>query len=111
MKNLKMLFVVAVFAMTSVLSASTNPTKEDRPASISEQVAELLKSPTFEVKNEILAKVSLMVNDNNEFVVLNVEATDERVQNFIKSRLNYKKAQGISDKKSFEVPVRVVPAE
>ena len=52
-----------------------------------------------------------MVNDNNEFVVLNVEATDERVQNFIKSRLNYKKAQGISDKKSFEVPVRVVPAE
>lgn len=110
MKNLKMLFIVAVFAMTNVLSASTNPTKEN-PSSITEQVAELLKSPSFKVEGEITATVSLMVNDNNEFVVVNVNSDDERVQDFIKSRLNYKKAQGISNKKSFEVPVRVVPGQ
>lgn len=111
MKNFKMFLVVALFAMSTVLTASTNPIKADNPASISTQVSKLLANPGFEVTTTIDAAVTLMVNDDNEFVVVSVATEDESVANFIKQRLNYKKADVSTLHETFNLPVRIVPGE
>tara|TARA_R110001632_G_scaffold82136_12_gene182473 strand:- start:808 stop:1143 length:336 start_codon:yes stop_codon:yes gene_type:complete len=111
MKNFKMFLVVALFAMSTVLTASTNPTLDEKPTTLSTQVSKLLANPGFEVDTAIEADVTLMVNDNNELVVVSVKTEDEDIANFIKSRLNYKKVEVIQSKETFHLPVRIVPGE
>ncbi|WP_411768142.1 hypothetical protein [Winogradskyella sp. A3E31] len=93
MKTLKMFALVVVFTFSSAVSASTNPSKDAEPKSLTESVSELLQKPNFEVEKSVEAKVFFMINNDNEFVVLSVESTDEGVKNFIKRRLNYKKVE------------------
>lgn len=111
MKNFKMFLVVALFAMSTVLSASTNPSLDEKPTTISTQVSELLAEPGFEVATAIDAEVTLMVNDNQELVVVSVKTNDEAIANFIKQRLNYKKVDVIQSQETFNIPVRIVPGE
>lgn len=111
MKNFKMFLVVALFAMSTVLTASTNPNRDEKPTTISTQVSKLLAEPGFEVETAIDAAVTLMVNDNNELVVVSVKTNDEAVANFIKQRLNYKKVDAIQSPQTFNLPVRIVPGE
>ncbi|WP_299123995.1 hypothetical protein [uncultured Winogradskyella sp.] len=110
MKTLKMLVLVVAITFSSVLSASTNPIKNDEPTSISKTVGELLKNPDFQLNQEVDAVVDIFINDDNEIVVLSVETDNTRVEKYIKSRLNYKKVSNetLGYKKSFKVPVKMV---
>ncbi|MEM9678856.1 MAG: hypothetical protein AAF901_00920 [Bacteroidota bacterium] len=112
MKQLKVLVLVVAVAFSSVLSASTKPEKAKKAEStnVTQTVGELLKNPSFELKHDAKAMVILTINKDNEFVVLSVDSEDETVENFIKSRLNYKKvAEDVSTgrTKTFKIPVRI----
>lgn len=111
MKNFKMFLVIALFATSTVLTASTNPTRADKPTTISTEVSKLLAEPGFEVETAIDAAVTLMVNGQNELVVVSVDTKDEAVANFIKQRLNYKKVAVNQSQETFNVPVRIIPGK
>ena len=57
--------------------------------------------------------ICLTLNKNNEIVVLSVDSNELYVENFIKSRLNYKELPSLfsTKEKTFKVPVRVVAGE
>ena len=114
MKHLKTLLVVVALTFSSALFANT--TSEDlkaESATITEQVQKLLKNPNFLVENEIVAKVKITLNDNNEMVVLSVDSQHNNIGAFIKSRLNYNELPATfkSSEKTFIVPIRVTPEE
>jgi len=93
MKTIKSLVLVAVFAFSTVVSA-TNPIERERdakPSSIEQTISSLLEKPNFAIDQEITTTVSLIVNDNNEIVVLDVNSEDKQVESYVKLRLNYKK--------------------
>lgn len=111
MKNLKTILLAVVIATSSVLSASTEPVKATVKTTITQDVSDLLKNPTFRVEKELLADVTLTVNKNNEIVVLSVDSESSQVVNFIKNRLNYNKLTENVDAKTYVIPVRITPEE
>ena len=108
MKTVKTLLLVLAITFTSVLSANTDPIK-DEPSSITQEIATLLKSPQFLNTEELVAQVTIMINKKREIVVLNVDTKSETLEVYIKSRLNYSKLTlGVeSVNKTFVVPVRI----
>lgn len=114
MRQLKALLLVGALTCSSVLMASTN--SEDRvteSATITTQIGKLLKNPGFIVDGEVTANVRLVLNKNNELVVLSVDSENNKVESYIKSRLNYKKLSESYEtlEGEFIVPVRVTPEE
>jgi hypothetical protein len=108
MKQLKTLLLAVLITASSVLSASNEDKKADSVV-ITEEIGKLLKDPSFLVDKDIVADVTLILNKNNELVVLSVDSNELYVENFIKSRLNYKElpATFTSKERTFKVPVRV----
>ncbi|WP_299439785.1 hypothetical protein [uncultured Aquimarina sp.] len=102
------MLLAAVFAICSIASASTKPTKSE--TNFTKEIKELLKKPSFEVENEIEASVTFTLNNEGEIVVLSVDSDSDRIKGFIKDRLNYKKIETKldADIKFYTMPVRVV---
>lgn len=112
MKQLKTLLLAVAITASGVLAASNEDKKADSVV-ITEEIGKLLKDPSFLVDKDIVADVNLTLNKNNEIVVLSVDSNELYVENFIKSRLNYKELPSSfsTKEKTFKVPVRVVAGE
>lgn len=112
MKQLKTLLLALAITVSGVLSAS-NEDKKAASVVITEEIGKLLKDPNFLVDKEIVASVTLTLNKNNELVVLSVDSEELYVEDFIKSRLNYKELPLTysGTDKTFKVPVRVIVKE
>ncbi len=108
MKNLKVLAMALVLA-TGTTFATSNPLKIKKPTTITQEVGELLKNPAFKVTSDIAAKVTLIINDEKELVVVDVDTKDPQVESYIKSRLNYQKIASAVSGSQIVVPVRVMP--
>jgi hypothetical protein len=112
MKNLKtVLAVVALTFSSAIFASSTSEDLKTESATITQQVQKLLSNPNFLVEKEIVAKVKITLNSNNEMVVLSVDSESNYIGEFIKSRLNYNELPTTleSSEKTFIVPVRVTP--
>ena len=114
MRTIKALLLVVALTFNSVLFAST--TTEDLKADsavITNEIGKLLQNPSFLVEKEIVARVTLTLNKNNEMVVLSVDSENTEIEGFIKSRLNYNELPTKVDAvdKIFIVPVRITPEE
>lgn len=113
MKNLKTFVLIAALAISSVLSASTPMTEAEKRASQFDQVTtaveSLLKNPSFDVDEDMTAKVTITVNKDNELVVLSVDCEDSTLEGFLKSRINYNELPVAltGGTKTFVVPVRI----
>ena len=90
MKQLKTLLLAVAITASGVLAASNEDKKADSVV-ITEEIGKLLKDPSF----------------------LSVDSNELYVENFIKSRLNYKELPSLfsAKEKTFKVPVRVVAGE
>lgn len=107
MKKLNVLLLAAAFAVSSVASAGTNPVKTENE--LTSEIKTLLEKPSFKIKKEITAYVTLTLNDKNEIVVLSVDSKSKTLESFIKHRLNYKKLNmSLNGNNTYKVPVRLV---
>lgn len=74
------------------------------------QIGELLNENSFiHEGNDLLAQVRFTLNKKSEIVVLSVATEDERLEAFVKSRLNYHKVglTGYEEGEIFAVQVRI----
>lgn len=90
MKKLAVLLFVAVLGSSQVFASDNNPNK-NQVEKLRNTIAVLLEAPQIEVKTELKADIQFTLNSKREIVVLNVESKNYIVEDFVKSRLNYKK--------------------
>ncbi len=111
MRTIKTMLLLMALTFSATLMANAN-VEDKRTVSdvITEEIGKLLKNPGFEVNQEFEATITLAINNDNEMVVLSVASKNFYIENFVKSRLNYKKlpTEYIS-KRIYKVPVRVTP--
>lgn len=99
MKTIKSFVVAALLIVATSVTAAENPnSKKATIDKASLEIGQLLKAPLFEVKEDMEAKVTLMVNQENELVVMSVNTTNKQLETFVKSRLNYQKITSELDK-------------
>ncbi|NER15976.1 hypothetical protein [Spongiivirga citrea] len=109
MKKISVFLLATVFAVGSVLANETEP-KTINNAAISAEMTKLLKTPEFDLNEDVRTLVKFTLNDENEIVVLSIDSKDQRVRSYIKSSLNYKKLDTKVNKEDlpeFKLPVTI----
>ncbi|MEH6659488.1 hypothetical protein [Leeuwenhoekiella marinoflava] len=91
MKKLHVLVLALALSATN-LFANTDPKPASKSVELRAQVVALLGNPNIELEQDILeSDIHFMVTTQGNLVVLNVDTENKAVENYIKSRLNYKK--------------------
>ncbi|WP_075343639.1 hypothetical protein [Tenacibaculum agarivorans] len=112
MRSVKFLLVVIAFASSMMTFANTQPTvgEEKLKSIVSQEVGKLLENPEFAIEKNMNVVVKLTVNDNNEIVVLSVDADSNvnEVSTFIKNRLNYKRLSEKMQSTVYTLPIKIL---
>jgi len=97
MRKFIVLLVIAVLGNTQLFASDNNTIISEQQ--LRNEVATLLESPQITVEQEELsADIEFTLNNNGEIVVLLVNSDDTIVENYVKSRLNYKKIDSAINK-------------
>lgn len=113
MKKVSLLLVAAALLISGNVMATEGKavSPADPDSKICTQIGDLLDDNRFELKEEgdLTAFVRFTVNDEREIVVLSVETENERLEGFVKARLNYNKVsdQNLEEGKIYQVPIRI----
>jgi alkyl hydroperoxide reductase subunit AhpF len=109
MKNLKVFIAIIAMSLATTFSATAN---EKEPSKINktlrtELVAMLGDKINLEVNTTDSSKISFMINNKNEVVVISVATKVDGFQSLVKSKLNYKKinVKGIKKGEVYILPV------
>lgn len=107
MKKVSLALMAA--AMLVVGTVSATPTDDLEPKKLSSQIQKILNDNDFKVDADLKANVRLIINEDGEIVVLSVKSESDRLEKFVKGRLNYKKVDKSSAKEGrvYIVPVRI----
>ncbi|MDE3741874.1 hypothetical protein [Maribacter polysaccharolyticus] len=108
MRKLSLVFVAAMLLMTGS-SFANNPVNENPVKQLSTQIGELLDSEALPAEFvDLTAQVRFTLNKKGEIVVLSVDSDHQKLETFVKSRLNYKKVEVGEFKEGalYTVPVR-----
>jgi len=109
MRKISLVFLSAVFLVTTSLSATEPEPVSEVSKKLSSQITKLLEDNRISVKEDLTAMVMITINEDNEIVVISVETADENLEQVIKTRLNYEKVDLAPQYagKLYKVPVRV----
>ena len=108
MKLLKLVVLVLAFTFNGFAQAETKTYDGENPTAFSKEIKSLLGNHDFSLNQDLNAKVTFVVNNENELVVLSVETQDQILESFIKSRLNYKKIKAnLKQGLEYHLPVRI----
>lgn len=106
MKKLSVILVSLVLLLGTNLSAAEAGLDKDKKLTITEEIGDLLTDADMVLDYDVNANVTFMINGEGEIVVLTVDTTDESIERFIKSRLNYKKLQNkLLKGEEYKVPI------
>ena len=106
---------LASFLFASIISVNANNQKQINPkTNLKNKIEKLIGNqiPVKVGKSFMDAKISFIINDNNEVVVVSVSAKDKKVDSYIKHRLNYQKVNVAGAKKGeiYILPLKIKQA-
>ncbi len=109
MRKISLVFLSAVFLVTTSLSATETEPVSDVSKNLSSQITQLLEDHTLEVSKDLTAMVMITINEDSEIVVISVDTEDETLEKVLKAKLNYEKVdlEPQYSGKLFKVPVRI----
>ena len=114
MKKISLLLIAAMLLSFGNVFAnqpsSVSNSKVDPEKKMTIQIGEMLSENSFIHQGyDLLAQVRFTLNKEGEIVVLSVATEDERLEAFVKSRLNYQKVSltGYEEGEIFAMQVRV----
>ncbi|MDT0622148.1 hypothetical protein [Croceitalea vernalis] len=109
MRKISLVLVAATMFAAVNVSANSNAEPVNPTKNLSTQIHQLLESNSFDVEEDLTAKVQFTINKDGEIVVLSVDTVNDSLEGFVKGRLNYKKVDDIDFKegRTYTVPVRI----
>ncbi len=112
MKSIKLIVIILLFTVNSIFALTTDPANKTKTV-VSTQVQKLLEKPNFLINKDMKVIVKLTINKNNEIVVLHVESNDTNnvIEGYIKSRLNYKKLTKKLSTQVYTLPIKLLASK
>jgi len=109
MKNLKLIAIVIALAI-STLSFANNTKTADPKSELREQIVEMLGKTIINtdlINNQF--EVIFTLNNKSEIVIISVNGGNKSVDNYVKSKLNYKKVNvnALNVDKIYHMPLRI----
>ncbi|MBY5958025.1 hypothetical protein KUV50_07785 [Membranicola marinus] len=82
---------IVLLLITSIHQISTTKPLEDPNAKLRSVVVKLLKNPTLQTTLDQSVRISFFITTDDELVVLKTDARSNKLDEFIKERMNYHK--------------------
>ncbi len=112
MKRLAIVFIAFVLGFSPLFASNPNNTPIHSESPLRSQIATLLESPEITLEQEDLeANIEFILNNVGEIVVLTVDADDEMIREYVKSRLNYQRVTSSIpqlENKIFKISLKIV---
>lgn len=113
MKTVKVVLLAVAITLGGLINvnAKEEPAKDDL-TTITKKIERILEQPGFDVNEEMLVKVTLVINKDNEMVVLSIDSENEDVSYYIKNKLNYYSVSADTFHRNgkYILPVRLIPS-
>ncbi|MBD0779132.1 hypothetical protein HPE56_15135 [Maribacter sp. ANRC-HE7] len=112
MRKLSLVFVAAMLLFTGNIFAN-NSDKDNPLKKLSVQIGELLENTSFTSDYvDLTAQVRFTLNKQGEIVVLSVDTDHEKIEFFVKARLNYQKIEieNFKEGEMYTIPIRIAGA-
>ena len=114
MRNLKtVITMVAISLMSTFSTFAADTTPKTTNQEIREKVVGLLgDSVNMALITDTSVKISFMVNNKNEMVVVSIDSNDASIHSFVKKKLNYKNlsVKGIKIGEIYSIPLKLKKA-
>lgn len=112
MRKFSLVFAAALLLTIGNAFATEGSKEFENPkAKICAQISDLLDDNSFNLQEteELTAFVQFTLNSEREIVVLSVKTQDDRLESFVKARLNYQKVGDLNmvQGKVYQVPIRI----
>ncbi len=111
MKSIFNSLLVAVALFVSVGTYANDKTPKKVGNALRTEIVELIgKKVPMDAKENLIIRVSFVVNNQNELVVVDVISKNKEVNSYIKDKINYKKVSTASEVKNQEIyilPIKV----
>ena len=111
MRNLKTIITIIAISLATTFSTTAG---EKKPSKVTKKlrteiVSMLGDQIQMELKNVKTAKISFMVNNQNEVIVVSVSSKAKDFNSFVKHQLNYKKINidGVKKGVVYNLPVKI----
>ena len=109
MRKLSLVVVAAMLLATGNVLA--NDVKGENPSkNLSTQISKMLTVNNFTIgDDDLTAQVRFTLNADGEIVVLSVNSEFDKMESFVKAKLNYKKVNlaDVEEGKVYTIPVRI----
>ena len=110
MKNLKSIITILAISISTVFSASATEKNPSKTKELRTEIISILGDKiSVELKKPSTAKISFMINNQNEIVIISVDSDIYELNAIIKGKLNYKKIQvrGTEKGEIYKIPLRI----
>ena len=113
MKNLKTIIAIITVSIVTVFSISAtnlNTTEVEENKTLRTEISSFLgKDIPIKLEKATTVKISFIVNNKNELVVLSVQSKILKLEYFLKRTLNYQKitAKGVKKGKIYRMPIKI----
>ena len=93
MRKVKILFLALVSTLVFATSALAFSDGLSPESNLRSEIIELIAQPDLSILDgqNMDANLRLMINENNELIVIDSGTNNKQLDNYIKSKLNYKK--------------------
>ncbi|NMH87026.1 hypothetical protein [Flavivirga algicola] len=102
---MKNLFVLLLVFLNSNTPFAYNELDYDPERKLRSKIATLLEEPDIILKENVRTKIVFKIDDDKKIHVLDVKPQDEKIVNYVKSRLNDKKVNFFIKRKLFSVVI------
>tara|TARA_R110000796_G_scaffold35017_1_gene89992 strand:+ start:81462 stop:81800 length:339 start_codon:yes stop_codon:yes gene_type:complete len=110
MRKINLILVAAMLLVSGSIFAIDGKDSNKPAKKLTTQIADLLKENSIIVGDQDLtATVFFTLNEDKEIVVLSVKTDDEKIEQFVKGKLNYQKVslEDYREGRTYKVPVRI----
>ena len=106
MKTIKLMIIAMVLLVGTTLTAANPFVASVIGDDAKQEITELLDNAYFEYEDGTTASVTFMINNDGELVILDVSSENNRVEDYVKSRLDHKKLENSLDQgKTYKLSV------
>ena len=114
MKKLKLTItaIALCFATITASATETKPSNKEANKAFRSKIVSLIGSeaPSYLTQGkDVTAKLSLMLNNKNQVIVVSVDSKSGNVEEYVKSKLNYQKinVKGLKKGEIYRVPLTI----
>ena len=112
MKKLKLTITAIALCFATITASATETKPNETNKAFRTKIVSLIgtEAPSYLTNGkEITAKISLMLNNKNQVIVVSVDSKNTSIEAYIKSKLNYQKidVKGLKKGEIYKVPLTI----